>query len=107
MRTPLTSLGRALAALWAKLDNEPIVKRLGSLAGLVAVVQLLEALGVIDQGVSTAITAFLVALGVPVGAVVRSEVDGPQTAAAKATLIANDPLRDLIHRHDDATPKDA
>lgn len=76
MRTPLTSLGRALAALWAKLDNEPIVKRLGSLAGLVAVIQLLSALGVIDQGVSTALTAFLVALGVPVGAVCVPRLTG-------------------------------
>ena len=91
---------KTLAALRARLDNEPIIKRLGSLAGLIAVVQLLEALGVIDQGTSTAITAFLLALGVPVGASVRGSVDGPQTAQAKSTMIASDPLRDLIHRHD-------
>ena len=91
-----------LSRLWARLDNEPIVKRLGSLAGLAAVVQLLEALGVIDQGTSTAITAFLLALGVPVGVTVRGQVDGPQTAQAKSTLIASDPLRDLVHRHDEA-----
>ena len=105
MRTSLTSLGRALAALWRRLDNEPLVRWLGSIAGLTALVQLLAALDVVTADVATALTAFLVAAGVGAAKVVRDQVDGPQTAQAKADQITRDPLRELIHRHDADTPK--
>ena len=106
MCTPLTTIARALASLWRRLDNEPLVRWLGSIADLTALVQLLAALDVIGPDVATALTAFLVAAGVGAAKVVRDQVDGPQTARAKADLITRDPLRELIHRHDQAKAGD-
>ena len=93
MRTPLTSLGRALAALWRRLDNEPLVRWLGSIAGLTALVQLLAAAGVVSADVATALTAFLVAAGVGAAKHVRSQVVGPVTASQMVRLPGTDPTK--------------
>jgi hypothetical protein len=66
-------------ALLARLENEPIVKRFASLGTLLALVTLAEGLHWIDRGTSVALTAFLVACGVPVTASARSQVYGPVT----------------------------
>jgi len=91
MRTPITSVCRALAALWHRLDNEPLVRWLGSIAGATAVVQLLAAVDVLSADVATALTAFLVAAGVGAGKVVRDRVTGPVTASQMVRLPGTDP----------------
>jgi hypothetical protein len=83
----------ALASLWHRLDNEPIVRWLGSIAGLTALVQLLAALDVVSADVATALTAFLVAAGIGAAKVVRSQVVGPVTASQMVQLPGTDPTK--------------
>lgn len=95
MRTPLTSLGRTLASLWRRLDNEPIVRWLGSIAGLTALVQLLAALDVVSADVATALTAFLVAASIGAAKHVRGQVVGPVTASQMVQLPGTDPTKQV------------
>jgi hypothetical protein len=85
----------ALASLWHRLDNEPIVRWLGSIAGLTALVQLLAALDVVSADVATALTAFLVAAGVGAAKHVRSQVVGPVTASQMVRLPGTDPTKQV------------
>ena len=93
MRTPLTTIARVLAALWRRLDNEPIVRWLGSIIALLVVVRLLGVTHVIPGDVAATLTGLLTAALVAAVKHVRSQVVGPVTASQMVQLPGTDPTK--------------
>ena len=76
------------------LANEPIVTHLGPVGFAAAVVSLAGALGWISPDTASALAAFLVAVGGPVGyRAARARTVGPVTASQMIELPGTDPTK--------------
>ena len=80
-----------LARVLNWLKNEPLIRKIGPVALLTAVVGVLGATNVLSPRVMTEVTAIIGAVGVPLAALwARLETTGPITAAGlKAQIEAN------------------